>query len=133
MAGDSRQADVRAFVLALNAGTASDAKAGLRVFKGRPVDSLAQSYGPDFARALAATTPGVWTAQAARDGGPVASQAGWRAMRLEAITPPKPASFETLRGVVLQDWTDATLAAQRSASVAALAKKYSITFAPVAP
>ena len=127
LAGDSSEADVRAFVLALNGGAASDAKAGLRVFKGRPVDNLVQSYGPDFARALAIAPPGVWTAQTSRDAG----QVGWRAMRLEAITPPKPALFETLRGVVLQDWTDATLAAQRSASVAALAKKYSITFEPV--
>ncbi len=47
-------------------------------------------------------------------------------MRLDAITPPKPAAFEDLRGVVLQDWTDATMAEQRTAAVRALAKKYTV-------
>jgi len=31
-----------------------------------------------------------------------------------------------LRGVVLQDWTDATLSEQRSAAVLALSRKYTI-------
>ena len=47
-------------------------------------------------------------------------------MRLESISKPVPAAFETLRGVVLHDWTDATLQEQRSASVRALARKYTI-------
>jgi hypothetical protein len=51
---------------------------------------------------------------------------GWRAMRLESISKPQPADFESLRGVVLHDWTDATLSDQRSAAVKALAKKYTI-------
>lgn len=34
--------------------------------------------------------------------------------------------FEALRGVVLQDWTDATLSEQRSAAVRALTKKYKL-------
>jgi len=42
------------------------------------------------------------------------------------VTSPRPASFEALRGVVLQDWTDATLSEQRSAAVAVLAKKYQV-------
>jgi hypothetical protein len=45
-------------------------------------------------------------------------------MRLDTASPPKPASFEALRGVVLQDWTDATMSEQRTAAVRALAKKY---------
>ena len=44
-------------------------------------------------------------------------------MRSMPITPPKPASFEDLRGVVLQDWTDAVMAEQRSAAVRALAEE----------
>ena len=42
------------------------------------------------------------------------------------MTPARPAAFEDLRGVVLQDWTDAVMAEQRSAAVRALAKKYTI-------
>ena len=118
LAGDSAEATVRAFVAALNAGTPGDAKAGLRVFKGRPHTNLVQSYGPEFAKALEESSPGEWRAQRTRE--------GWRAMRLEASTPPKPAAFEPLRGVVLQDWTDATLSEQRSAAVQALAKKYTL-------
>jgi hypothetical protein len=47
-------------------------------------------------------------------------------MRLESIAKPQPADFESIQGVVLHDWTDATLAEQRSAAVRALAKKYTI-------
>ena len=49
---------------------------------------------------------------------------GWRAVQLDSITPPKPADYEALRGVVLQDWTDAVMAEQRTAAVRALARKY---------
>jgi hypothetical protein len=118
LSGDTSQAAVRAFVDALNAGTPGDAKAGLRVFKGRPQANLVQSYGAEFARALEAAPVGEWQAQPTRD--------GWRAMRLDAAAAPKPASYESLRAVVLQDWTDAVLAEQRSAAVRALAKKYTV-------
>jgi hypothetical protein len=49
------------------------------------------------------------------------------AMRLKSMTP-KPAEFEQVRNAVLQDWTDATLAEQRSAAVQAIAQKYTIRF-----
>lgn len=118
LGGEPDEVAVRAFVDSLNNGAPGDAKAGLRVFKGRPHGNLVQSYGESFAKALESATPGQWLA--------LASKEGWRAVRLEAATQPKPASFESLRGVVLQDWTDATLAEQRSAAVAILAKKYTI-------
>lgn len=125
LSGDSSEAAVRAFVSELNAGTPGDARAGLRVFKGRPHDNIVQSYGAEFAKALEAQPPGEWRALATRD--------GWRAMRLEAISPATPASFEALRGVLLQDWTDATMAEQRTAAVRALAKKYSVQFEAAKP
>jgi len=118
LAGDASESAVRAFVAALNAGTPGDAKAGLRVFKGRPHANLVQSYGPEFAKALEESSTGEWRAQRTRD--------GWRAMRLDAVTPPRSAAFEPLRGVVLQDWTDATLSEQRSAAVQVLTKKYTL-------
>lgn len=116
---DTPEPAVQAFVAALNAGTPSDAKAGLRVFKGRPRENLVQSYGPEFAKALEQAPAGEWRAQPTRD--------GLRAIRLITITPPRPADFDNLRGVVLQDWTDATLADQRTAAVRAMAKKYRVT------
>ena len=47
-------------------------------------------------------------------------------IRLKSMTAPMPAAFEDLGGVVLQDWTDAVMAEQRSAAVRALAKKYTV-------
>lgn len=118
LAGDTSESALRAFAAALNAGTPGDAQAGLRVFKGRPHGNLVQSYGEEFAKALASSPVGEWRALPSRD--------GLRVMRLEAITPPRPAVFESLRGVVVQDWTDAIMAEQRTAAVRALAKKYTV-------
>jgi hypothetical protein len=118
LAGDSAESAVRGFALALNSGAPSDERAGLRVFKGRPHANLVQSYGADFALAVEKAAPGQWQALLSND--------GWRAIRLDAVAPPKPADFEPLRGVVLQDWTDAVMSEQRTAAVRALAKKYTV-------
>jgi PPIC-type PPIASE domain len=120
LSGDFSENAVRDFVVALNAGTPGDAKAGLRVFKGRPHQNLVDSYGAEFARTLEQAKPGEWQALQTRE--------GWRAMRLNQVTPPKPAQYESLRGVVLQDWKDAEASQQRSAAVNALAKKYKIRY-----
>jgi hypothetical protein len=118
LAGGGDEPKVRAFVAALNAGAPGDSKAGLRVFKGRPRANLVQSYGAAFAAALEKAPPGQWQAIKATD--------GWRAMRLGAITPPRPGVFEALRGVVFHDWSDAIAAEQRTAAVRALTKKYRV-------
>ena len=118
LSGDNSEVAARAFAVALNAGTPGDAQAGLRVFKGRPHQNLVQSYGPEFAKALEESPPGEWRVLPTRE--------GWRVIRLATITPPKPAVFEMLRGVVLQDWTDVTMAEQRTAAVRALARKYTV-------
>jgi len=118
LAGDTSEAALRGLVDSLNAATQGDAKAGLRVFNGRPHANLVQSYGAPFAAALEAATPGEWRVLSARD--------GWHAVRLALVTPAQPATFEPLRGVVQQDWTDATLAGQRSAAVRTLAGKYKV-------
>ncbi len=118
LSSEGKQAEVVEFVKELNGGTPGDAKAGLRVFKGRPQSNLIQSYGQELADALVKATPGQWQALRTKD--------GWRAMRLNAITPARPANFESIRGVVLQDWTDATASEQRSAAVRELTKKYEI-------
>lgn len=118
IAGESSEATVRSFVSALNAGHTPEVQAGLRVFKDRPHDNLVQSYGEEFATALESSPPGEWRALQTKD--------GWRAMRLESVVAAQAADFEQLRGVVAQDWTDTVMSEQRSASVAALAKKYTI-------
>jgi hypothetical protein len=118
LVGERSENSVRAFVSSLNTGTPGDAKADLRVFKNRPRENLAQSYGAEFATALDASPVGEWQALATKD--------GWRAMRLESIAKPQSADFETIKDLVHHDWVDATLAEQRSAAVRALAKKYTI-------
>lgn len=120
LTGDNTEAAVRAFVDELNRNTSGDAKAGLRMFKGRPHANLVQSYGADFAKMLEDLPTGEWRALQTRE--------GWRAMRLDAVTPGKRSTFEALRGVVQQDWTDATMAAERTAAVRNLAKKYEIRY-----
>lgn len=124
LAGDHAEAAVRAFVETLHKGTSGELNAGLRVFKGRPLANIVQSYGDEFAKALEQSPPREWVALPMRD--------GWRAVQLGSIAPPRPAVFETLRNVVLQDWTDATMAEQRTNAVRALARKYIVKVEPVA-
>jgi hypothetical protein len=116
--GDRTESSVRAFAQALNAGAPGDIEADLRVFTARPHNNIVQSYGVDFTTALTAATPGEWQA--------LPSSGGPRAVRLKSVTASKPAEFENLTGVVLQDWTDSVMAEQRSAAVRALAKKYQV-------
>ncbi len=125
ISGDNSEPTVRKFVATLNSGTPGDADAGLRVFKARPKANLEQSYGSDFAKALETAPVNEWRAYPTRE--------GWRAIKLDVITQPKPADFNTLRGIVLQDWTDATLAEQRSAAVKQLTKKYTVKLEIVKP
>jgi hypothetical protein len=120
LAGDNSEAAVRAFVAALNSGTPGDAKAGLRIFKGRPLENLIQSYGADFPRQVQESPIGEWRA--------LQTNSGWRAMRVNEITPAKPAVFERVRNNVFADWKDITAADQRTAAVRAMGKKYKVIY-----
>ena len=117
---DNTEVGAQAFAQMLNSGTPGEAKAGLRVFKGRPHDNLVQSYGPEFAQALGSGTAGQWRALQTRD--------GWRVMRLDTLTPAKAAVFEDVRNVVLQDWTDITMAELRTQAVRERGEKYKLKF-----
>jgi len=116
--GDRSEAAVRAFAQALNAGAPGEMQADLRVFAARPHGNIVQSYGADFATALAAATANEWQA--------MPSSGGLRVIRLTSLTALKPATFDDVSGAVLQDWTDSVMAEQRSAAVRALAKKYDV-------
>ncbi|MBL0726237.1 peptidyl-prolyl cis-trans isomerase [Piscinibacter sp. HJYY11] len=118
LAGDATEGAASAFAAALNGGTSSDEKAGLRVFKARPHPTIVQSYGPEFAQALEALPRDTWRALRQGD--------GWRVVKLDAVVAARPAVFESLRNVVHQDWTDHVMAEQRSAAVRMLAKKYTV-------
>jgi hypothetical protein len=125
LVGENSEGAARQFASALNAGTPGEAQAGLRVFDDRPRPNLVTSYGEEFARELESAQSGEWRA--------LSTSGGWVVMRLDVITPPKPADFEALRGVVLQDWTDAVMAEQRTAAVRALAGKYTVKVESTGP
>jgi hypothetical protein len=120
LAGDNSESAVRAFVAGLNSGAPADAKAGLRVFKGRPLANIVQSYGADFPKLLEESPPREWRALQTKD--------GWRALRVNEITPAQPAAFETVRNNVFAEWKDATASDLRTAAVRAMAKKYKIIY-----
>lgn len=125
VSGDRSESSVRAFVETLEHGVPGDIEAGLRVFKGRPLSNVKDAYGDAFAEALAAAPLAQWRAFSTKD--------GWRAMRLNASLPAKPAAYDVMRNVVLADWTDETMARQRTDAVRALAKKYTLKVEAPAP
>lgn len=125
IAGERSESAARELATALNEGTPSDIEAGLRIFKARPLPTIVQSYGPEFAEALQTAPVGEWEPLRHRD--------GWRVIRVGGLLPAKPADFDALRGVVLQDWTDATMAELRTEAVRALAKKYTVRIDAGAP
>ncbi len=125
LSGTNDEAEVRAFVAALNSGTPGDAKAGLRVFKARPVSTIDQAYGGDFTRSLEALPLNSWSALPTRD--------GWRAIRVTEVRPGAPADFEQRRAAILADWKDANASDQRTAAVRELWKKYNIRYESAAP
>jgi hypothetical protein len=118
IAGDPSESAARELASALNEGTQSDIEAGLRIFKARPLPTIVQSYGPEFADALQRASVGEWEPLRHRD--------GWRVIRVGDRLPAKAADFDSIRGLVLQDWTDATMAELRTEAVRALAKKYTV-------
>ncbi len=123
--GQSGEAEVRAFVNDLRNGTPGDARAGLRVFKNRPVPTIDQSYGAEFTKALSAATVGEWNALSTRD--------GWRAIRVTGVIPAAPADFAQRRADITQGWRDAVGAEQRTTAVRALAKKYRVRYQGTTP
>lgn len=118
LSGDMAEASARELAGRLNSGVPGEIGAGLRVFKGRPHNNLVQSYGDTFAKDLEGAKPGQWLSLQAKD--------GWRVIQLDAVAAAQPADFAQLRGVVLQDWTDAIMAEQRTAAVRLLAEKYTV-------
>jgi hypothetical protein len=118
MAGPATESSVRAFVDRLNHGAPGDAEAGLRVFKGRPLANLTDSYGDGFAAALEAGHEGEWRA--------IPTKGGWRAIHIGAITPARPADFQVVRNLVQGDFVDDDMAQKRTDAVRTLARKYTL-------
>jgi hypothetical protein len=125
LAGNRTESAVRGFVQGLNAGAPGEVEADLRVFTARPLQNIEQSYGPEFAAALASAPVGEWQA--------LSSKEGLRAIRLKSMTPAKAADFEVVSAAVVQDWTDVVMSEQRSDAVRALTRKYKVAQPDTAP
>jgi hypothetical protein len=125
LSGGNDEAEVRSFVSALNAGTPGDAKAGLRVFKARPLSSIDQTYGAEFTQALQSQPLNSWSSLKTLD--------GWRAIRVTEVRPGVPADFAQRHSTILADWKDANASDQRTAAVRELWKKYKIRYEAAAP
>ncbi len=116
--GDSTPETLETFAAALNGTAKSDTQSDLRVFKDRPRTNLVESYGSDFADRLTQLKPGEWQA--------VASTAGLRVVRVEAIKPGTTAKFDDMKDAVHQDWKDDTMAQLTSDAVREMGKKYTV-------
>ncbi len=116
--GDSTPESLKGFADALNGKGKSDTQSDLRVFKDRPHANLVESYGAEFAAALAGLKTDEWQA--------VPSSAGVRVVRLEAFKPGSAAKFDDMKDSVLQDWKDDTMAQLITDAVREMGKKYTI-------
>jgi PPIC-type PPIASE domain len=116
--GDSTPETLETFAAALNGTARSDTQSDLRVFKDRPRTNLVESYGSEFADKLAQLKPGEWQA--------VASTAGLRVVRVEAVKPGTTATFDEMKDSVHQDWKDDTMAQLTSDAVREMGKKYAV-------
>lgn len=116
--GDRSPEAVEKFVKSLNAGVQDDAASGLRVYRGRPRDTIVTSFGAAFADAVERLPPGEWRALTASDGVHV--------VQLEKVTPGTKVTFEEARSRVFDDWKDVTMQGLRTAAVRDLAKQYTV-------
>lgn len=129
IAGKPSLAEVEAFAAQLNEQAAHQPDArvdsGLRVYRGRPVATIAPAFGSAFTEALARQPLQRWVA--------LDSQDGPRAILVEARADGHPAAFEALRDKVLLDWRDQRMAELRSEAVHKLGDKYTLRVAGETP
>lgn len=122
MPGQPDAAAVAAFAQALNEGKADTATSGLRVFRSRPLASIEQAFGKDFANQLADVPLKQWQA--------MQTAQGPRAMMVEVRQAGQAVRFEDVQETVQKDWFDQRMAELRTEAVRALTQKYSLRVAP---
>ena len=122
--GNTSDDGARQFAVALNSGGQNDAKSGLRVFKGRPRNTIETSFGAEFAVELEKLRLGEWHTLSSKD--------GIRVVQLQARTAGEKVTFEPVQGRVRQDWQDAKMQELRTLAVRELRKKYQLQIAGAA-
>ena len=121
MPGQPDAAEVAAFAQALNDGKADTATTGLRVFRSRPLASIKQAFGDDFANQLADVPLKQWQA--------MQTAQGVRAMMVEVRHAGQAVRYEEVSDTVRKDWFDQRMAELRTDAVRALTQKYSLRVA----
>jgi hypothetical protein len=117
-AGDATPEKLKKFVTALNSQQAPELEGSLRIFKDRPRPTLVQSYGASFADALEKQAIGSWAV--------LQSQEGFRAIRLTALTPGRPTSYDEIKSSVYADWKEFTSSQLTKTAIREIAKKYRV-------
>jgi peptidyl-prolyl cis-trans isomerase C len=79
--------------------TAGDPFMFQQYYGDRPFDEIARQFGPQFARALLAATPGAWV-------GPIASGYGWHVIFAESIAPQRIPDFDDIEADVKSAWIE---------------------------
>jgi hypothetical protein len=108
----------RQFVVALNTGAHSDTQSSVRIFKGRPLNTIVQSFGADFATQLEKLPTGQWHA--------LPSKEGIRIIQVQKREAGEAVDFETVQGTVQRDWRDAKEQELLAAAIHDLEKKYTV-------
>lgn len=106
------------FVAALNEDRDFDVDSNLRIFKGRPRDSIVAVFGDAFANKLDQLELDTWHL--------LDSDEGQRVIMIEERRPLVPAVFADIRAEVLQDWRDLRMQELRTEAVRELANNYTI-------
>ncbi len=125
--GEQLQATLTAGLQRLGAGIAADQVGDRTQLPARveatPADLVARDFGESFAAALSELPVGVWA-------GPVPSGFGWHLVRLQSVTPGRPAALNEVRKAVERDWENERRQSARQTFYDQLADKYEVIIEP---
>lgn len=121
MPGKPAMSEVEVFAQTLNARSGGEVESGLRVYRGRPLPSIAPVFGERFAAQLGELPLNQWIA--------LDSTEGPRAIRIESRIDGRAVTLDEVREKVVLDWRDAKMAELRTEVVRKLADKYTLRVA----
>jgi hypothetical protein len=121
LGSDASEASAGQLAATLNAGVSAALSSELRLFAGRPRNTVVAAFGEAFANVLQTAPLGKWQV--------VPSSTGPRVVRVEYRTAAAPSSFDSVRSEVRRDFSAARAQEQRSAALRDIGKKYTIKVA----
>lgn len=91
----------------------------LDYYGGKTPLEVSKAFGPAFADALFALSPGGWL-------GPLRSGYGWHLVYIDTLAPPHTADFETIRPAIRSAWLDERYREIRDRAYAEMLSRYTI-------